>query len=386
MKRKSHPSRASTITRSPAAGQVQTVLGPVPAAALGITLPHEHLFADITCLFETPTEASERGRAHAPFTLGNLGWIRQNYFRHHDNLLLVDEESAIEESGLFRRAGGATIVDVTPPGIGRDPLALARVARATGLNIVMATGFYVAATHPPVVARLDEGQVAGLMEQEIREGAQLHRGTSDAHDWQAKHLATGVKAGIIKVGCSHPLAGDERKVLRAAARAQKATGAGISVHVGRSDRSALDIADVLGNAGAELSRVALDHLDLRIEKTETLRTLARLGCYLEFDLFGHEVSCYPLAKRDMPNDTMRMDLIEQVRRLNRLDQILISHDICTKHRLVRYGGHGYAYLLTSIVPRLRERGFSAEEIETMLVHNPARLLAFDPGLGGSSHG
>ena len=360
------------------AGKVQTVLGPVPAESLGVTLPHEHLFCDVTCLFDPPREASELGRAYSPFTLENLGWIRQNYFRHYENLRLTDEETAIAEVLLFKRSGGATIVDVGPRGIGRDPLALARLARATGLNIVMATGFYVAAAHPPEIAGLDVDALANLMLLELREGSLDVRVGNGAHDWNSFHRSTGVRAGIIKVGCSHPLMSAERKTLMAAARAQRASGAAITVHVGRSDRSALDIVELLRNSGADLSRVVLGHLDLRIEKGETLKALAETGCYLEFDLFGHEISHYPLAARDMPNDTMRMDLLDRVRSLGRLERILISHDICTKHRLVKYGGHGYSYLQTSIVPRLLDRGFSRVEIDTIMIGNPARVLAFAP--------
>src|SRR5262245_26584124 len=112
---------------SSTAGFVQTVCGPVRPADLGMVMPHEHIFVDLSCMFDAPREASERHRAYAPFTLGNLGWIRTHYFRHYENLLLGDEAVAIAELEAFRAAGGSTIVDVTTEGIGRDPSALARV-------------------------------------------------------------------------------------------------------------------------------------------------------------------------------------------------------------------------------------------------------------------
>src|SRR5262245_26553934 len=126
-------------------------------------MPHEHLFVDLTCMFDPPTEASDRGRADAPFALEHLGWIRTHYFRHLPNLTLDDEDTAASEVALYRAAGGSTIVDVSTPGIGRDPLALARLARRTGVNVVMATGFYVASTHPPDVAGMTERDVADRM-------------------------------------------------------------------------------------------------------------------------------------------------------------------------------------------------------------------------------
>src|SRR5262245_15183633 len=120
-------------------GKVQTVVGPISPDSLGPTMAHEHLLIDLTCLFLAPTEATEIFRANQPITLATLGWIRYNYFAHRENLVLLDEEAAVAELSHFKRAGGGAIVDVTPIGIGRDPLGLSRIARATGLNIIMGT-------------------------------------------------------------------------------------------------------------------------------------------------------------------------------------------------------------------------------------------------------
>ena len=126
-------------------GQVQTVLGPIAPEDLGPTSTHEHLFLDFTWVFKPPSEASERARAYEPVTMENLGWVRYDPFRSYDNLLRLDEDEAISEALLFQRAGGGTIVDTTSIGIRRDPLALARVSSATGVNVVMGAGYYV---HP----------------------------------------------------------------------------------------------------------------------------------------------------------------------------------------------------------------------------------------------
>ena len=383
---KGEMSTASVTAARDLTGMAQTVLGPIAAERLGMTMPHEHLFVDVTCMFDLPREATERARAYQPFTLENAGWIRYNYFRHYDNLLLIDEETTCNEVELFKRAGGNTSVEVTTPGIGRDPLALARVARATGINVIMSTGYYVAPTHPSAVKTQNEEEIACWMIAEIRDGACLESGAGSAQDWEAETHKTGIRAGIIKVGATYPLTREEKKVLRAAAEAQRETGAAITVHVGRHDRSAHEIVEVLTAARAELERVVLDHLDLRVEHLTTLDDLARTGCYLEFDLFGHEISYYPLTKRDMPSDAQRLDILAHVRELGCIERVLISQDICTKHRLVRYGGHGYGYICGCVVPRMRERGFSEQQIETILVKNPARVLAFGPPRGRRADG
>lgn len=358
------------------AGLVQTVLGLVEPGSLGVTMPHEHLFVDLTCMFDPPTEATDRHRAYAPFALEQLGWIRTHYFRHYENLLLTDEDTTVSELGLFKRAGGSTIVDVTTPGIGRDPVALARVARASGVNVVMATGFYVASTHPQEVGGMSEDDVAERMAAEIRTGAVLTPATGGDQDWQPVPTPTGVRAGIIKCAVTYPLHPEERKVLVGAARAQRATGAAITVHVGRHELSAREILGALRDAGADLARTSMDHLDLRVEKTETLLEVAETGCMLEFDLFGHESSYYPLTARDMPSDAQRLDVIGDLVSRGLVEQILISQDICTRHRLVRYGGHGYGHIAGHIVMRMRDRGWDDDDIDTILVRNPARLLTF----------
>jgi len=357
-------------------GHAQTVLGPLDSSSLGIVMPHEHLFVDLTCMFDPPTEASDRGRAYAPFSLEHLGWIRTHYFRHHPNLTLDDEETAASEVGLYKAAGGSTIVDVSTPGIGRDPLALARLSRATGVHVVMATGFYVASTHPAEVRAMTEEDVARRMTDEVEEGVVLRPAAEGGQDWDPAPVRTRVRAGIVKAAATYPLHAEERKVLRAAAAAQRATGAGITVHVGRHEDSALEIVDLLEAAGADLSRCSLDHLDLRVERTETLLRLAESGCFLEFDLFGHESSYYPLTARDMPSDAQRLDVVGDLVARGLTRQVLVSQDICTRHRLVRYGGHGYKHVVEHIAMRMRERGWPEDDIDAILVANPARLLTF----------
>src|SRR5215475_8929979 len=147
-------------------GKALTVLGVVDGAALGVTLPHEHLLIDYAEMFREPTTASEKGLAYQPVSLSNVGWVRQNFNANLDNLRLLDEQTARDEIMLFRDAGGQTVVDPTNASLSRDPLALARIARATGLNIVMGAGYYVAAAHP---ADMDRRSEEALVREIVRE-------------------------------------------------------------------------------------------------------------------------------------------------------------------------------------------------------------------------
>jgi Phosphotriesterase family len=129
--------RRGVFRQSSPAGRVQTVLGPVAPEALGITLPHEHLFLDLRFLFRDPPPGRARGHERQPIALGNLYEINYDWFSNLDNLSRADEATAVEEAGRFRQDGGQTLVDPTTVGIGHDPLALRRVARATGLLLTL---------------------------------------------------------------------------------------------------------------------------------------------------------------------------------------------------------------------------------------------------------
>lgn len=347
------------MAKSDLTGLIQTVLGPVAPAELGPTMTHEHLLIDFRCMFNPPTEATELRRAYAPVTMDLLGWIGRNWFDNLDNLMLDDEEATIAEAGLYKRAGGGTIVDATTFGIGRDPKALARIARATGLNVVMGAGYYVDIVHPPELDEMTEADVARRIVEEIQIGVG----------------GTGVRAGIIgEIGCSWPLTPNERKVLQGAAVAQQETGASILIHPGRDDAAPREALDVLAESGADLGRVIMGHLDRTTTDYDVLTEIAQSGCYLEYDLFGLESSHYPLSGIDMPSDAQRMDFIARLVNDGFGDRVVVAHDVCTKHRLVRYGGHGWAHILEHIAPGLVKKGLSEEQVDAILVDNPARIL------------
>ena len=350
------------MTRSPIAGRAQTVLGPIAAEDMGITLPHEHLLIDFTVMFKEPESEPERELARQAVRLDNLGWVRRNFSSNLDNLRLHDESIARDELLLYRAAGGRTLVDPTNRGLSRDPLALARVARAAGLNIIMGSGYYVAASHPP---DMDATTVDGMAREIV---AELATGVGD----------TGVRAGFIgEIGTTWPWTANERKVVRAAVHAQRETGAPLMIHPGRHERLPLEIVDFIRREGADLGRTIMCHIERTIVDPAVLLELAATGVYLEYDLFGLETSYYPYNPAfDMPNDGERMRQIRFLIEHGHLQQILMSHDIAYKHCLTRWGGFGYHHLLVSVMPRLRHKGADDKTIQTLLVDNPRRAFVF----------
>ena len=343
-------------------GKVQTVLGPVDPSTLGMTSMHEHVFINFVCMYAPPAEAGSKHRGEEKVALENLGWVRYDPFRNKDNLELLDEKMAIYEIGLFKAAGGGTIVDATTIGIGRDPVALVNVAEATGVNIVMGAGYYVDMVHPSDMDDRSEEHLASQIVEELTVGVG----------------ATGVQAGIIgELGCSWPLTRNERKVLRAGAWAQKETGAAILIHPGRNPRAPFEILDILEEAGADISRVIMGHLDRTILDTATLLEFADRGSMLEYDLFGWESSYYSLGDHDMIHDGQRLDYVELLIEHGHLSKIVLAQDVFSKARTFTYGGYGYGHLIENIVPRMRDRGISEEHVRQIMIENPARILTFE---------
>lgn len=343
------------------AGKVLTVLGPVPGEAIGITLPHEHILVDITVAFQEPDAATDRSLAHAPVGPENLWWVRYNWASNRDNLQLLDEPTAVTEVQRAYLAGTRTIVDPTNLGLARDPAGLARIARATGLQIVMGSGYYVGLTHPPALATTSEDQIAEEIVRDITLGAG----------------ETGVRAGLIgEIGCSWPWTETERKVVRAAAQAQRVAGAPLMIHPGRDAAAPIEILNALAQLGADLTRTVMCHIERTVSDWGRVREIAATGCFLEYDLFGHESSYYPMGPIAMPNDAQRLDQVFRLAAEGHARQVLLSHDICQKHRLTRYGGHGYHHLLVNGIPQMRRRGATETDLRTLFVDNPRRAFTF----------
>lgn len=351
-------------------GKVQTVLGVIDAEDLGITLPHEHLLIDMSVNFVEPGEARFKKLAREPVSIENLSWLQHNAYSCLDNVQLLDEEVAIQELMPFKREGGNSVVCLSNIGLARDPLGLVNISCATGLNVIMGSGYYVSQAQGPDYHQKTKEEITEEIVTDIEVGVGN----------------TGVRAGIIgELGCTWPLNESERKVLLAAAIAQERTGAAINVHQISADANeAMECVKILDGAGADISRVIIDHIDLNILPRNSRLELAKTGCYLEYDIFGSH-SFGPISfgvgfgggmVYNRPCDRERIEQIIELIDAGYLNQILISQDICTKSKLLRYGGHGYAHILRNIVPHMLVRGITREQIHTLMVENPKRVLQF----------
>ena len=374
------------MAKSKIAGKVQTVLGLIDPEDVGITLPHEHVLTDLTVFFKEPEAAGEKLLAHQLVSLENLWWIRYHPFNNRDNLCLLDEQMAVNELLRYKYAGGNSVVDMSCIGMSRDPLALARVSRATGLNIIMGTGYYLEETWPP---NITEEIMAEEMIKEITEGVGNTGIRAGIIGEIGTEMIGGIEAGYKETSSLEPeaihLAENYKILLRAVARAQRETGAAINIHPGHSPDSPFETIELLGNAGVDISRVVISHIDRTIFSHDTRVKLARTGCYLEYDIFSwegyhpvrHVLSEDNPIKCDVPNDAGRVTEIMALIEEGFLNQILISQDQCIKTRLCSYGGSGYAHILQNVVPLImREKDMPEAHINTLLIENPKRLLTF----------
>jgi phosphotriesterase-related protein len=306
-------------------------------------------------------EAEDKTLAYGPVSIGNLEWLKRNQQGSLDNLRLLDEETAITELTRFKEAGGGSVVDMGNNGLCRDPEGLVRISEATGVNIIMGSGYYVGASHPSGLT------VDSIFDEIIRD---ITVGVGD----------TGVRVGIIgEIGCSYPLMDTEVNVLKATAQAQSETGAPVNIHPGQSMSSPLEIIELLKENGGDIAHTAMSHVGNRHGlDTELTVELAETGCYIEYDSFGNYQNPIVLPEKTFYalSDWQRIQCITDLIERGFLDQLLISHDVFNKTDLRRYGGFGYDHIHKTVIPMMRINGVSDNEINTMLVENPKRFLKF----------
>ncbi|MEM7696646.1 MAG: aryldialkylphosphatase [Pseudomonadota bacterium] len=333
---------------------VRTVTGDMPADRFAAVMVHEHILFDIV-----PPGAD--GDRDAEVTLANRWQIDHRSNEAPANAHQRDRAIATVEVAAFIGDGGDLIVDQSVDGLARDPEGLLEVSRATGCAIVAAAGTYTAPFLSDTTKALSEDALEARFVEEVTVGLD----------------GTAVRAGIIgEIGCSAPLEPIERRALKAAARAARRTGCGLSVHPGRDRRAPFEIVEIVAAEGADLSRTVICHMDRTFPDGEGPLALAQTGVCVEWDFFGIETSHYWMDPGvALPTDRDRLAIIAKLFDAGRGNQVLVSHDICTKTRMQRFGGHGYGHLLRNGRELMARLGFGADEIKTLLRDNPLRLLA-----------
>jgi phosphotriesterase-related protein len=311
--------------------QVETVSGPVDSGSLGVTLAHEHLRSTAEGVREQfphlYDEQRERARA--------VEWVRKAM----DN-------------------GVRTIVDPTCMDLGRSVAFARRVVDETGIQLVMCTGIY--GSHytflPQHFQNREIDYLADVFVHDIQEGIQ----------------GTDVKAAFLKCAVDEPgITPDVDKVLRACAQASKRTGRPIMAHSHPATRRGLEIMDVFDEEGVDPANVQVAHTG-DTDDLDYIEELLGRGPCIGMDRYGLDII--------LPTDQRNATVIELCKR-GHAERMLLSQDACAtldwypeELREMVPNWH-FTFLWDGVLPALREGGVSDEQIDTMLVANPARWLA-----------
>ncbi|MCV7315574.1 phosphotriesterase [Mycolicibacillus parakoreensis] len=320
---------------------VDTVRGPVDSADLGPTLMHEHVFI-----------------------LGTE--IRANY---PDFPSPWDEEARIADAvaklTACRARGVETIVDPTVIGLGRYLPRIQRVNDQVAINIVAATGIYTYNDVPFQFHYLGPGNVVDMPEPMVELFVRdIREGIAD----------TGVKAAFLKCAIEVPgLTPGVERVMRAVGQAHVATGAPITVHTNPHTESGLVAQRVLAEEGVDLTKVVIGHSGDTTD-LDYLRRLADAGSYLGMDRFGVDLLC---SFED------RVDTVAELARLGYAEKMVLSHDascfidwFTEEGRTAAMPNWNFTHISDDVLPALRQRGVTDDQITTMLVTNPRRY--FEP--------
>ena len=256
-------------------------------------------------------------------------------------------ETVKEFKNLYEH-GVRRIVDVTNDGMGRNPDYVANVEKETGIHIVHSTGFYKEPFLPERVYGQTVQEMADWMIGEIRNG-----------------IDGGVKPGMIgEIGTSkNTMTETEKKVFDASVIAARETGLPIYTH-STLGTYAPEQAAYFKATGLPMDRIVLGHLDLSGD-LDYIRRVLDYGVSIGFDTVG---------KNNYFPDAKRVEFLLALEAEGRLDQIVLSEDLTRKSHLKYKGGIGYSYLFETFIPMVKEAGLKQESLDTMLIHNPARIL------------
>ncbi|NUP66815.1 MAG: phosphotriesterase [Nonomuraea sp.] len=314
-----------------------TVRGPV--ADLGATLMHEHVFGLSPEILWNWPDVPE-------------GWDLETRAR----------EAAAKLDAL-KAEGVDTIVDLTVVGLGRYVPAVQRVAELTGVNIVAATGLYTYDALPPYFGNRGPGTLFGgpdrLAEFFVRD---ISEGIG----------RTGVKAAMLKCASDHlgMTKGCER-VFRAVAEAHLATGVPITTHSHSASRGGLEQQRLLGSLGVDLERVVIGHAG---DSTDLayLEELVAGGSYLGMDRFGIET---------ISSFEDRVSVVVAMCERGHAGKMVLGHDsYCFNDRFDaevvrrRHPNYHLLHISRDVVPELRKRGVTGDQLHQMLVGNPRRIF------------
>lgn len=379
--------------------EVMTVCGPMPPDELGVTLCHMHTTTNISNWYTECKSSSQSQIKNAKVSMEHLGRLRIDPLSCLDNLVIDDMDMVIEELRGLKMAGCSTIVDTCPTTLlpTRDPIGQKKMSIASGVNIICASGWYVAPAHPHYIREKTVDELCDIVFKELTEGCRYDWGSGYGYPRDAD----GIKAGIIKVGVGggfNPFNNDdEKKCFLACCRAQVKTGRPFCVHPNGHEQllynqrlttyikdkplqesSLHQYLDIMEKEGVNFERFYMNHSDCYTCNSDLLKSLMDRGIGLSFDGFNDETYLIGLGYGINYDNRQRMEVLAQLIQDGYAEQLLPSCECYMKIMYKRYGGYGYTHLLETIIPVLKNAyGISQKAIDTMLVENPRKYLSYE---------
>lgn len=300
---------------------IRTVCGDINPEKLGVTMCHEHFIVDLSI-------------------------VRKD---NESKIETVEEVSP--EIKIMMDLGVNSAIEVTTNDMYRDVKKLKTISEKTNLNIVAATGFYLSEYHPDWLTSATPEEIAQVMIDDLTKGID----------------GTDIKAGVIGEIASSPkkFVGQEKKVLVASAIAHKATGATVTTHTGKF--TAIETIETLINNSVAPDKIVIGHQDL-IDDTDYHLSVLKYGVNIGFDTCG---------KIAYQSDETRAKNIIKLINAGYGDHIMLSNDISRRSYFTTSGKFGYTAVMGRVVPLLKEYGASEEDINKLLVKNPARIFNND---------
>ena len=342
--------------------EIYTMKGPRDLSAYRRVCAHEHLLLDMTHEAVEPKTEAERELFYGEVCMERLGLLRRNPYVVRDNLILDDEQDAVNELRFLEKHDVGLFLDLTPIGLGRDVRKLQWISERTNIDLVVGTGFFVHDALDAASSELSTDAMADIMIREIEEGIE----------------DTGIRAGVIgEVGVSEKIYPVERRSLLAAAKAHCKTGLPIYLHTYPWSWAGLEAVELLMENGVAAKHICVCHIDVTFD-IEYLHRLLDLGVYIEFDNFGKEfyfeAQDGAFAGGPFATDVERVRMLRTLAEEGYSSQILIANDVCLKASLHKYGGWGYDHIFENIVPMMRQEKLPGDVITQIVDTNPIRFL------------
>jgi phosphotriesterase-related protein len=301
-------------------GIIMTVNGPIPSSEMGMTLTHEHILVDFI----------------GADSISDTRW---------------DKSAVVERSYPFlveiRDLGCKSFVECTPEYIGRDPVLLKQLSSLSGLNILTNTGYYGAANNKYIPQHAYNETADQLASRWILE-------------WENGIGGTGIKPGFIKIGVANGNLSDlHQKLVKAAARTHLKTGLTIASHTGPAI-PAFEELDILRNEGVAPEAFIWVHAQGEKDISNQVKA-AKMGAWVSLDgLNDNNIEDY-------------VRMISNLKENGLLNKVLLSHDAGWYRPGEENGGEyrGYTTLFEKLVPALKEERFTDQEINQLLISNPA---------------